>query len=822
MTLPAVTNPYSPIVGLNGLGLNQGSMYIGVDGQDPQTYPQACFWDAAGTVPVTQPITIIGGYPTRLGTPAQVYTADTYSIRVRDRQGAQVFYVPSAVPGPSTRDGIFATLADAQAASIPVAVRSIGVQTLGYSVAQDGGGASWRYSASMPSHPGRFQSADGAWWEIVADDLNVKAFGAAEGGVTQNQTAFSNGANALVTGGALDIPFGDYLVGSAIYGPAKVTVQYHDTASIGTTNIVTNSTFTGSPATGWTLSNFTSLNPTVSHTPGSVGSAQRSATISSYAIYLISVTLTTTTQGGIAFNVAGSPVFDASQYSVIPTGASVTYQFEWRSGSLSGSQVVELFTDTAWAGTVHSWSIVKVSRETQFSFMSVPTDDKDFYDPYGIKFGRFNAGNIAIGDRETYALGGTSAAWNVAVGARALATAISAQENTAVGAFALQYNQANQLTAVGYSALKYNTTGTLNAAFGFKALCLNSTGTNNVALGYFASFLGTTGSFNTAGGYQALYYNTVGSYNTAFGNQAGLTHNTGQENVYFGHTAGSLGAGGPTTYNYSFTSSLGAETKCYGSRTTAVGFQARCGSDPNAGGTAITTSAVAVGYAAVANADESVVVGPQATATATTSIRSTVVGKQAKSSGAQAVSIGFLADATDLSVSMGSQAGVNLTGVNNVSIGYGCNNYGGATAYSGIVTIGYGATATGSNQFTLGSSSITTLRCQQTAITALSDERYKCEITPLDIPDAFLDEVAIMTFFWDRSRDENLTPDMQVGVIAQQIDALQTKYGLEWLGLVDKSNPDRWEATPHKLLFPLILRTQRLAQRVAALESLAA
>lgn len=98
MSLSAVVNPYQPIVGLTGIGLNQGFLYIGTDGSDPEVSPQTCYWDDAGTAVAAQPISIVGGYPMRLGTPARLYTAATYSIRVRDRTGSQVFYEAHAVP----------------------------------------------------------------------------------------------------------------------------------------------------------------------------------------------------------------------------------------------------------------------------------------------------------------------------------------------------------------------------------------------------------------------------------------------------------------------------------------------------------------------------------------------------------------------------------------------------------------------------------------------------------------------------------------------------------------------------------------------------
>ena len=75
-----------------GVGLNGGSVYIGVSGSDPQTTPQQVWWDAAQTIPASQPLATIGGYITRAGSPAVAYVAADYSMRVRDRAGVQVFY----------------------------------------------------------------------------------------------------------------------------------------------------------------------------------------------------------------------------------------------------------------------------------------------------------------------------------------------------------------------------------------------------------------------------------------------------------------------------------------------------------------------------------------------------------------------------------------------------------------------------------------------------------------------------------------------------------------------------------------------------------
>jgi hypothetical protein len=90
MSIPVVS-PFVPILNLAGAGLNQGQLYVGVLGEDPRTNPQACFWDAAMTIPASQPISIVGGYVYHSGTPAQLYTATAATGGVYDKNGVQVW-----------------------------------------------------------------------------------------------------------------------------------------------------------------------------------------------------------------------------------------------------------------------------------------------------------------------------------------------------------------------------------------------------------------------------------------------------------------------------------------------------------------------------------------------------------------------------------------------------------------------------------------------------------------------------------------------------------------------------------------------------------
>jgi hypothetical protein len=90
---PFIANTY-------GTGLNNGRVYIGVSGQDPEVYPLATYWDAALTVPASQPISTIGGYLVRAGAPASVYVGADYSMRVRDSGNVLISYNPLAGAGP--------------------------------------------------------------------------------------------------------------------------------------------------------------------------------------------------------------------------------------------------------------------------------------------------------------------------------------------------------------------------------------------------------------------------------------------------------------------------------------------------------------------------------------------------------------------------------------------------------------------------------------------------------------------------------------------------------------------------------------------------
>jgi hypothetical protein len=87
-----ITTPVPQFYDLDGSPLDDGAIYIGVRGMNPQTHPQAVYWDADGAIPADQPITVINGQPWRDGAVSKFFTTLLgYSITVRNKRGELVY-----------------------------------------------------------------------------------------------------------------------------------------------------------------------------------------------------------------------------------------------------------------------------------------------------------------------------------------------------------------------------------------------------------------------------------------------------------------------------------------------------------------------------------------------------------------------------------------------------------------------------------------------------------------------------------------------------------------------------------------------------------
>lgn len=97
----------------------------------------------------------------------------------------------------------FESRAIAVASEIASDVNSL--NTLGYTTAGDGGGALYNRVFSEPSHQGKFQSADGAWWELAEQEVSVFMFGAKGDGSTDDQPAFQHTVDYICRSGAVPV-----------------------------------------------------------------------------------------------------------------------------------------------------------------------------------------------------------------------------------------------------------------------------------------------------------------------------------------------------------------------------------------------------------------------------------------------------------------------------------------------------------------------------------------------------------------------------------------------------------------------------------------
>jgi len=341
---------------------------------------------------------------------------------------------------------------------------------------------------------------------------------------------------------------------------------------------------------------------------------------------------------------------------------------------------------------------------------------------------------------------------------------------------------------------------------------------------------GLAGEANSIGiGNNTLSATTSGTYNTILGAGAGNNITTGGTNVVVGSSS--------------------ATTLTTGSNLTVVGHGANVHQASSANAVAVgrgaiaNTQCVAIGYltgsgATGASTGNNVFVGNGvASGVALTGLyNSVLVGHDAGNSanGNQIVGVGLnaLYSCTgSQNVAVGTAAGgQNTTGANNTFVGH---SAGGAVG-TGITTgsnntlIGNGATPSTqviSNTITLGNSSIATLRCQVTTITALSDRRDKKDIEDLPSVMPLVDALRPRSFVWNM-RDGGKVDLPEFGFIAQELLEAQQQSGIAVPSLVSDVNPDRLEAAPGTLIPVLLQAIKELkatvesqAARIAALEA---
>jgi hypothetical protein len=97
--MTAIFQPIPTFNGLDGLPLDNGSIYVGQAGLDARTNPITAYRDQAMTIPWTQPIRTVAGFPAYQGAPSPIYCASSpFSLTTLQNDGQVVLNLAS-VPG---------------------------------------------------------------------------------------------------------------------------------------------------------------------------------------------------------------------------------------------------------------------------------------------------------------------------------------------------------------------------------------------------------------------------------------------------------------------------------------------------------------------------------------------------------------------------------------------------------------------------------------------------------------------------------------------------------------------------------------------------
>ena len=389
----------------------------------------------------------------------------------------------------------------------------------------------------------------------------------------------------------------------------------------------------------------------------------------------------------------------------------------------------------------------------------------------------------------------------------------------------------------GTSILKGNGSGGFSNATAGTDYAAATTGTS-------AQLLGSNGS----GGFSNV---TVGSGLTY---SAGTLSSSGGSMVYPGAgIANSTGSAWGTSYTTTGSGTvvvLSAGNPTLTSDMTINGLSA--GRGGNYASYTISNTNTTFGTEAFTSANQyalnNVAIGYRALKTDADGIGNVAIGQNAlldNTGSAGSVAIGSAAlrfsAAGAGNIGIGTQAMDNTEGTYNVAIGYNAGRDIGSTGSGGDnntvvgpyaavsslttgsanIVIGYQAAPSStsvSNTITFGNSSITTLRCQVTTITSLSDARDKKDIQNIPAGLSFINRLRPVSFVWNM-RDGGKVGVPEFGFIAQELQQVQKDAGITVPNLVMDDNPDKLEAGASTLIPVLVKAIQELSAELKVVKA---
>ena len=306
-------------------------------------------------------------------------------------------------------------------------------------------------------------------------------------------------------------------------------------------------------------------------------------------------------------------------------------------------------------------------------------------------------------------------------------------------------------------------------------------------------------------------------YQVALGNQAGEVNNN-NNGVYIGYASGYTNN---NVDNVMIGRSAGG-TNVTGQRNVHIGAYSANGSNHDF---SVNIGYYAANYFTSGSKDLSVSIGYNSTNDSYGGYN-TAVGADAMSDGSQAssVAIGYdalgrsSASAAYYNTCVGVNAGNNIySGDYNVLLGYNVDV--GSTAHTNSIVIGANVNTAASNEITLGNTSITSLRCAVTTITALSDERDKTDIQDIPYGLDFINDLRPVQFTWNR-RDGTWGTKKDIGFIAQDLVDVELDHASSSrTRLVNDNDPTHLHADYFRTYPILVKAVQELSEKCDALEA---
>jgi hypothetical protein len=149
----------------------------------------------------------------------------------------------------------------------------------------------------------------------------------------------------------------------------------------------------------------------------------------------------------------------------------------------------------------------------------------------------------------------------------------------------------------------------------------------------------------------------------------------------------------------------------------------------------------------------------------------------------------------------------NTTGNENTALG----NLADVTtgALNNATAIGYNAKVNASNKVRIGNTSVTVIE-GNVAFTSTSDARLKEGIRPLTSGLNLINDLNPVSYH----RINNPGPDIEMGLVAQEVEATLEKYGMSNSGMVQQATEDSYKSLRYNdLLAPIIKAIQELGSQ---------